>query len=116
MNINRPGQEHHAHWHRNSLLTGVFYISTLENDNIIFYDPLLIKDYIKIVPTEFGNFWNARWWPINVTNNALVLFPSWLQHSVAENKSADTNRISISFNAFAKGIFGDKTDMTELIL
>ena len=82
LNINRPGQEHHAHWHRNSLLTGVFYISTLENDNIIFYDPLLIKDFIKIDALE-GNFWNSRWWPINVTNNSLLIFPSWLQHSVA---------------------------------
>ena len=115
LNINRPGQEHHAHWHRNSLLTGVFYISTLENDNILFYDPLLIKDFIKIDALE-ANFWNARGWPINVTNNSLLIFPSWLQHSVASNKSADTNRISISFNAFAKGILGDKADMTELIL
>ena len=116
LNINKPGEDHHIHWHQNSILSGVFYISTIKDDNIIFYDPNLnLKDVLKFETLQ-NNFWNSRNWSINITNNALVLFPSWLQHSVAPNKTSDKNRISISFNTFAKGIFGKKEALTELIL
>ena len=73
------------------------------------------KDIIKFETLE-NNFWNSRNWSINITNNALILFPSWLQHSVPANKTTNTDRISISFNTFAKGIFGKKEALTELIL
>ena len=38
---------------------------------------------------------------INPKNNLLLLFPSWLEHDVEENKS-DDERISIAFNINAK--------------
>ena len=117
LNVNKPGQEHHAHWHQNSIISGVFYIETGgTEDSITFYDPNLnLKDIIKFETLE-NNFWNSRNWSINITNNALILFPSWLQHSVPANKTTNTDRISISFNTFAKGIFGKKEALTELIL
>ena len=116
LNINKPGEEHHAHWHQNSIISGVFYISTIEDDSITFYDPnSKIKDIHQFEPLE-NNLWNSRNPSINVPTNALILFPSWLNHSVVPNKTSDTNRISISFNTFAKGTFGKIGTLNELMV
>ena len=45
----------------------------------------------------------------------LILFPSWIEHSVKSNQG-NQDRISISFNVFARGIFGDVNKLTELHL
>ena len=60
--------------------------------------------------------WNSTKWFFPINTNELILFPSWLAHEVAPNKKATTDRISISFNTFVKGILGSKTSSTELIL
>ena len=46
----------------------------------------------------------------------LVMFPSWLEHSVSKNKKATEDRISISFNTFVRGIIGNKGGSSELVL
>ena len=63
-----------------------------------------------------NNAWNSNCWFLNVENNTLTLFPSWLEHSVEPNKNATTDRISLAFNVFAKGIFGKKEFSNELFL
>ena len=116
LNINKPGEWHHNHSHPNSLISGVFYVATGEDDKIMFDDPnVRIKEIIKLEPKEH-NIWNSPNWFFNVNNNELFLFPSWLSHKVEENKKATTDRISISFNTFARGGLGSKSDLTELIL
>ena len=82
----------------------------------MFGDPnFRIKEIIKLETKEF-NFWNAPAWFFSSNNNELILFPSWLNHSVEPNEKATTDRISISFNTFARGIFGNKENKNELIL
>ena len=39
LNITKPGEYHHEHSHANSIISGVFYISTEEDDKITFIDP-----------------------------------------------------------------------------
>ena len=71
---------------------------------------------IHFYPIEY-NIWNTFNGSIPSRNNELILFPSWLEHSVNSNEKATTDRISISFNTFAKGIFGDlKNGLNELTL
>jgi hypothetical protein len=41
------------------------------------------------------------------------MFPSSLTHGV-ENVVADDTRVSLAFNSFIKGTFGDKESLTEL--
>ena len=62
------------------------------------------------------NIWNSRSWFVSVENNTLILFPSWLEHSVEPNEKATTDRISLGFNIFAKGFFGNKGFLNELII
>ena len=116
LNVTKPGGFHHEHSHQNSIISGVFYISTVEDDRITFNDPNgKVKAQIKFEPKEF-NIWNSTMWHLPIANNELILFPSWLNHSVIPNKKAITDRISISFNVFARGVFGDKESSNELIL
>jgi len=116
LNITKPGENHHGHAHPNSFISGVFYISTEETDAITFYDPnYIIKNIIEIPPKEF-NVFNSPTWFFTANINELVLFPSWLSHSVISNEKATTDRISLSFNTFVRGTFGEPSQLAELIL
>ena len=116
LNITKPGEWHHEHFHANSIISGVFYISTGEGDNITFTDPnQKIKDLLKLEHKEF-NIWNSTRWFFSVNNNELILFPSWLHHQVDTNEKATTDRISLSFNTFVRGTLGELSDKNELIL
>jgi len=118
INVTRPGENHHSHYHPNSIISGVFYISTEEDDNIMFMDPNdKLKNQIVIDTTlEEWNIWNSPNWCFPVSKNELILFPSWLQHTVEPNDKATTDRISISFNTFVRGKLGEKNHLNELII
>ena len=116
LNITKPGEYHHEHSHQNSIISGVFYISTEEDDKITFSDPnVKIRELINFEVKEF-NLWNSTTWFFPVNNNELILFPSWLNHNVDINEKATTDRISISFNTFVKGTLGREIRLTKLIL
>jgi len=116
LNINKPGEHHHSHYHSNSILSGVFYISTEDDDRITFQDPNeKIKRVLAFEPTEY-DVWNSSEWFFSVNTNDLILFPSWLDHKVDVNEKATTDRISISFNTFVRGTLGRRNNKTELIL
>ena len=116
LNINKPGEFHHQHSHQNSIISGVFYISTEESDNITFIDPnYKIKELITFEEKEY-NLFNSTTWVFPSITNILLLFPSWLNHKVEVNEKATTDRISISFNTFVRGTLGIRKHLTELIL
>ena len=116
LNITKPGEFHHDHNHQNSIISGVFYISTEEDDKIVFTDPnTKVKDLIEVGFREY-NTWNTTNWFLHAITNELVLFPSWLSHKVEPNEKATKDRISLSFNTFVKGALGKNDDLNELIL
>ena len=116
LNITKPGEYHHEHSHANSIISGVFYISTEEDDKFAVADPnFKIKDILKFEPKMF-NMWNSNNWIFPVNNNELILFPSWLNHKVDPNEKATKDRISISFNTFVRGTLGNRGSLSELIL
>lgn len=116
LNITKPSEFHHEHSHPNSIVSGVFYIETVEDDKITFFDPnSKIKKLIKFEVENYQT-WNSTSWIFPVRNSELILFPSWLNHGVETNEKATTDRISISFNTFVKGNLGNRKRLTELIL
>ena len=116
LNVTKPGEYHHNHSHSNSLISGVFYISTEEDDRLTFTDPnVKVKELIKFELKEY-NIWNSVNWFFPSMTNELMLFPSWLEHQVEVNEKATTDRISLSFNTFVRGTCGKRKDLTELIL
>ena len=115
LNITNPGGFHHKHSHQNSIISGVFYISTEEDDKITFNDSDKVKKLIAFEPKEY-NIWNSSVWTFSVNTNELILFPSWLDHGVEVNEKATTDRISLSFNTFVRGNLGKPKELSGLIL
>ena len=116
LNVVEPDGNIQQHWHSNSIISGVFYISTEDGDSIKFIDPnIKLRELILFEPKDH-HIWNSTGWSLSSENNELMLFPGWLNHQVVPNKKASTDRISLSFNTFVKGIFGEKGGLNELIL
>jgi uncharacterized protein (TIGR02466 family) len=108
LNFTEKGGFHHKHWHGNSIVSGVFYISAVEeHDKINFYNEK--KSVIELTPKKFNIFNSPGWW-IPVKENDLVLFPSSVEHGV-DTVVSDHTRISLAFNVFVKGEFGSKKDL-----
>jgi uncharacterized protein (TIGR02466 family) len=113
LNYTETNQYHHKHEHPNSLVSGVFYINSDEqNDKIKFFN-----DAYKTFKPEIKeyNIWNSQSWWFSVKTGDIILFPSSLTHMV-ETKQGDNTRISLAFNVFIKGTVGNNKSLTELIL
>ena len=114
--MTKPGGSHHRHRHTNSIISGVFYIATVENDKIYFHDPnILIKDRLEFKIRKYNQY-NSKSWFFEIDALDLILFPSWLEHNVMHNVNQTTDRISLSFNTFAKGDFGEEDRLNKLII
>jgi uncharacterized protein (TIGR02466 family) len=116
INISDTNDQHHPHSHPNSFISGILYISADRNiDSINFYKPE--HSTIKIVPMEY-NHYNSSSWYFNVGFGDLILFPSFLKHSVDIVKESEIRkeRISLSFNTFLKGTVGSNETLSELKL
>ena len=95
--INTGGAANLRHQHGNSTISGAYYVRAPKNSgDIVFYDPRPAPVYTY--PKALNpNLLNAQVNGINPKEGALVLFPSYLDHSVNENLSNE-ERIVISFN------------------
>ena len=95
--VNTGGSANSRHQHGNSTISGAYYVRAPEScGDIIFYDPRPAPVYSHPNATS-PNSLNAQVNGISPREGALVLFPSYLDHSVNENLSND-ERIVISFN------------------
>lgn len=114
LNKTPKNMSHHSHWHQNSLFSGVFYVSAIEEHDRIYFTNPVPQPMIYIEPEEY-TLDNSRTWFIPVKTGDLLVFPSFLTHHVATNNH-DHERISLAFNAFAKGIFGSERQLNQLVL
>jgi len=95
--INKKNASNERHIHSNSYISAVYYVSAPKNcGDILFHDPRQAK-IIRKPNTIKANQLNAEVVNITPQSGLLVLFPSYLYHSVAKNNS-DEERIIISFN------------------
>jgi len=91
------GASHKLHSHPNNFLSGVYYVRTGEGaDTINFHDPRSQAGIIRPPVVELTAE-NTDQVVVRVSDGTLLLFPSWLEHSVDANAGKD-ERISISFN------------------
>ncbi len=95
--INTGGAANLRHQHGNSTISGAYYVRAPKNSgDIVFYDPRPAPVY-TYPKAKNPNLLNAQVNGISPKEGALVLFPSYLDHSVNENLSNE-ERIVISFN------------------
>ena len=91
------GAEHRVHSHPNNYLSGVYYVRTHHGaDTINFHDPRPQAAVIRPPVVELTRE-NTDQVVIRVANGTLLLFPSYLEHSVDPTASGE-ERISVSFN------------------
>jgi uncharacterized protein (TIGR02466 family) len=96
-NVLAPGAAHKAHHHPNNFLSGVYYVRTRPGaDAINFHDPRSQTGIIRPPVAELTAE-NTDQVVVKVKDGTLLIFPSYLQHSVDVNASKE-ERISISFN------------------
>ena len=99
--INVKSSSNSRHIHSNNYISAAYYVKAPKDcGDIIFYDPRNAR-LIRKPKTNKGNFLNAELINIKPQEGLLVLFPSYLHHSVEENLS-DEERIVISFNLDTK--------------
>jgi uncharacterized protein (TIGR02466 family) len=92
-----PGAAHKLHSHPNNFLSGVYYVRTRAGaDTINFHDPRRQTGVIRPPVVELTAE-NTDQVVVRVRDGTLLLFPSYLEHSVDANAS-DAERISLSFN------------------
>ena len=91
------GAAHKVHSHPNNFLSGVYYLHTHPGaDRINFHDPRRQAGVIRPPVVELTAE-NTDQVVVSVRNGSLLMFPSYLEHSVDANPS-EQERISISFN------------------
>jgi uncharacterized protein (TIGR02466 family) len=107
-NIYSARATHGIHSHPNNFLSGVYYVKTQPGaDTINFHDPRLQTGIIRPPVTKLTAE-NTDQVVVRVQDGLLLLFPSFLQHSVDANQS-DARRISISFNLMFSRFTEDKS-------
>ena len=112
INYNPKESFHHAHFHPNSLLSGVLAIQNDSNIPLmldrphatkIFDNLLAIYDYSEL------NEFNSPKISFNLPTGSLILFPSKIFHDVPKNDTSE-DRITLAFNTFIRGDIGGPED------
>ena len=95
--INEEGAFNQKHHHSNSDISAAYYVSAHgECGDIVFYDPRPARVFNSPI-AKSSNKLNATINSVKPENGLLVLFPSYLEHSVNPNLS-NKKRVVISFN------------------
>jgi hypothetical protein len=114
-----PTQTHVQHSHPNSLISGVVYYGdfTPKTPSIDFYRGFgYTMGTFALQPSIDPNnltLYSSNTFSLHPPSGSLILFPSYLQHSVPKN---ETNKIrkSLAFNIVPSKGFGDEELLSEL--
>jgi len=99
ININGPYDYNMPHDHQNSILSGTYYISVPEENmgNLVLHredkSEFFLTSKVKRKETMANNLAVT----CSIKESMLILFPSWVKHSVERNEGTQ-ERISIAFN------------------
>jgi uncharacterized protein (TIGR02466 family) len=118
ISIKMPGQQHVRHSHPNSMISGVFYYGEPADKTpaIRFHKSggpsgaSLVRPNMR--QTQKGKY-ALEFHEFTYEPGLLLLFPSYLEHSVPVNKS-DKPRFSLAFNCVPTVGFGNPNELTEL--
>jgi len=103
-NINYKSGYNKPHIHPNSLFSGVYYVQAEPNcGKIVLYDPrpgIQSNMPVRINGQPPEHLWREV--HLDAKVNRIIMFPSWLWHSVEPNESNNI-RISVSFNFIQDG-------------
>ena len=103
VNLHRKGDRAQIHNHTNSIISGVWYISSPKNSGklLVYNEKMLFGKFLEF-PVEKFNEFNSSFRGFTPQKGDLILFPSDLKHDVTPNKS-DEERFSLAFNYMLRG-------------
>lgn len=121
LNWTYDGQSHHSHYHPNSIISGVIYVSVEDYDSLTFENPNMeMLGNLRVNSSKEGkkSKWYSDTWTCPIKKKHVIMFPSTLRHNVETRPQAESKgaRISIAFNTWFKGKFGHEYTSTELSL
>ena len=94
------------HSHKNSIISGVYYLQTTENcGDLIFNRDHFLSESFMFDLIEPSNV-NTLKYKVSVENGKLLLFPSTLKHGTPKMVIDNFERIAISFNVWPHGKIG----------
>jgi uncharacterized protein (TIGR02466 family) len=121
VNKNVKGGGTHAHYHNNSIISGVYYMDVPDNSTLIkFYKPDVDRSTVyrldpQVSPALMsGNPYVQTVANIPIANHEILLFPSYLPHSVPQMATND-DRWCLAFNTVPT-VLGSKESLTELLI
>ena len=95
--VNKQNSFNERHHHGNSALSAAYYVNAdKDSGDIVFYDPRQAFTFSHPEPSQINDL-NAQVKSVTPKSGRLVLFPSFLDHSVNPSQSSE-DRIVISFN------------------
>jgi len=95
-NIFRKGDYAPLHIHEDSHWSCVYYLTATGNSPLYFKDPRALPVMDSSVPL-LKNKYHTLTQKKEFSSGELILFPSWLEHGVMENKTDDV-RVSLASN------------------
>lgn len=99
ININSFQHSNVQHIHGASIISGCVYLKVPKNSGNLFFHPNTIEHYFYGTFTDYNNDFASNNTEFIAEEKKVILFPSFLPHSVSANNSNE-NRISIAFNIF----------------
>jgi len=108
---------HWPHNHPNSIFSGCLYLETGdESSSIIFHPKSILSKEFRFTYNIINNtIYNTEEFTVPVYTGSIVIFPSYLAHSVPPHTS-DNTRICLCFNSFVKDKFGDRAYCSDIDL
>ena len=95
--VNKQNASNARHIHSNNYISAAYYVKApRKSGNIVFYDPRSVTTF-RYPKISKPNKLNTNIFSVQPKEGLLVLFPSYLYHSVDINET-DKERIVISFN------------------
>lgn len=104
LNRTRKNAYHYQHHHVNSIASGVLYFTDNPAPIEFHIDKTCAWSTLKIFPKKYNQF-NTHSNIIEVKKGTLIIFPSYLEHSVMKTTNS-IDRISLSFNTWISGSIG----------
>ena len=96
VNVYGKGHAQDVHHHKNSVISGIYYPKAPDGCGVVmFHSPL--ADYMLEPPITEKDPVNLSIFPLRPISGRMVLFRSWLKHSV-QVSTINEDRISIAFN------------------
>jgi uncharacterized protein (TIGR02466 family) len=104
LNRTKKGAYHYQHHHVNSIASGVLYFTDDPAPIEFHTNQTCAWSTLKVFPKNYNQF-NTHSNIIEVKKGTLIIFPSYLEHSVIRTTN-DLDRISLSFNTWISGTIG----------